>query len=76
MTRQVLAEFITVFKEDVDLELNVAKTVILPGKGCTEESVFLLARIHLYVFCRKYQATRLQYINSHIMLNNRCVLQQ
>ncbi len=25
---------------------------------------------------RFYQATRLQYINSHIMLSNRCVLQQ
>ncbi len=31
MTLQVLTEFKTVFKEDVDLELNVAKTVILPG---------------------------------------------
>ena len=29
-----------------------------------------------YQLLRFCQATRLQYINSHIMLNNRCVLQQ
>ncbi len=29
-----------------------------------------------YQFLRFCQATRLQYINSHNMLNNRCVLQQ
>ena len=31
--------------------------------------------IHFQLF-RFFQATRLQYINSHIMLSNRCALQQ
>jgi hypothetical protein len=32
---QVLVELEAVFKEGADLELNVAKTVILPAKGVT-----------------------------------------
>ena len=40
MTLQVLAELKVVFKDDVDLELNVAKAVILPVKGVTQQPVF------------------------------------
>jgi hypothetical protein len=136
---QVLAELKAVFKEDAGLELNVAKTAILPAKGCMQQAAFdvahsiiaaiptlthLRAEIALDSFCpegfvgigvpigtdtfvrnfvaktcrniiddvekldaiqdgfihyqllRFCQATRLQFINSHIMLNNLCVLQQ
>jgi hypothetical protein len=136
---QVLAELKAVFKEDAGLELNVAKTAILPVHGVTQQAAFdvahsiiaasptlthLRAEIALDSFCpegfvgigvpigtdtfvrnfvantcrniigdvekldaiqdriihfqllRFGQATRLQYIHSHIMLNNRCVLQQ
>ncbi len=139
MALQVLAELKAVFKEDAGLELNVAKTAILPAKGVTQQAAFdvalsiiaanpaltlIRAEIALDSFCpegfvgigvpigtdtfvrnfvaktyrniiddvekldaiqdgfihyqlfRFCQATRLQYINSHIMLNNRCVLQQ
>ncbi len=37
---QVLDEVKAVFKEDTGLLLDVAKTVILPVKGCTEQDVF------------------------------------
>jgi hypothetical protein len=136
---QVLSELKTVFKEDAGLELNVAKTAILPAKGFTQQAAFdvahriiaarsawthLRAEIALDSFCpegfvgigvpigtdtfvrifvaktcrniidevetldaiqdgfvhyqliRFCQATRLQFISSHIMLNNRFFLQQ
>ena len=135
---QVLAELKRVLKEDAGLELNIAKTSILP-KNTTQQAVFDVAHsiiaaspaliqlsgdISRESFCpegfigigvpigtdafvrsfvaktcrdiiedvekldaiqdgfihfqllRFCQATRLQYINSHIMLPNRCVLQQ
>ena len=135
---QVLAELKRVLKEDAGLELNIAKTSILP-KNTTQQTVFDVAHsiiaaspaliqlsgdISRESFCpegfigigvpigtdafvrsfvaktcrdiiedvekldaiqdgfihfqllRFCQATRLQYINSHIMLPNRCVLQQ
>ncbi len=134
-----MAELKAVFKEDAGLELNVAKTAILPAHGVTQQAAFdvahsiiaasptlthLRAEIALDSFCpegfvdigvpigtdtfvrnfvaktcrniiddlekldaiqdgfihfqllRFCQATRLQYINLHSMLNNRCVLQQ
>jgi hypothetical protein len=37
---QVLAELKAVFKEDAGLQLNVAKTAILPAKGCTQQAAF------------------------------------
>ena len=40
---QVLAELKAVFKEDAGLELNVAKTVILPAKGVTQQAAFDVA---------------------------------
>ena len=40
VTLQVLTEFKVVFKEDDDLELNVTKTVILPGKDVSPQVVF------------------------------------
>ncbi len=40
MTLQVLTEVKVVFKEDSVLELNVVKTVILPVRGVTQQSVF------------------------------------
>ncbi len=139
MALQVLAELKAVSNEDAGLELNVAKTAILPAKGVTQQAAFdvvhsiiaaspalthLRAQIALDSFCpegfagigvpigtdtfvrnfvakpcrniiddvekldaiqdgiihyqllRFRQATPLQYINAHIMLSNRCVLQQ
>ena len=133
-----MAELKAVFKADAGLELNVAKTSILP-KGVTAQAAFDMAQTIMQAtasmahlrndflvdsFCpegfigigvpigtdafvqsfvgskcrdiiddvekleaiqdgfihfqliRFCQATRLQYINSHIMLGNRCVLQQ
>jgi len=133
-----LAELKAVFKADAGLELNVAKTSILP-KGVTAQAAFDMAQTIMQAtaslahlrndflvdsFCpegfigigvpigtdafvqsfvakkcrdiiddvekldaiqdgfihfqliRFCQATRLQYLNSHIMLGNRCVLQQ
>ena len=135
---QVLAELKRVLKEDAGLELNVAKTSILP-KDTTQQAVFDVAHsfiaaspaltqlsgdISLDSFCpegfigigvpigtdafvrsfvaktcrdiiedvekldtiqdgfihfqllRFCQTTRFQYINSHIMIPNHCVLQQ
>ena len=43
MALQVLAELKAVFKEDAGLELNVAKTVILPAKGVTQQAAFDVA---------------------------------
>jgi hypothetical protein len=37
---QVLAELKAVFKEDAGLELNVAKTAILPVHGVTQQAAF------------------------------------
>jgi hypothetical protein len=37
---QVLAELKAVFKEDAGLELNVAKTAILPAKGVPQQAAF------------------------------------
>ena len=102
MALQVLVDLKAVFKEDADLELNVAKTTILPAKLVTigvpigtdtfvRNFVTKTCRnniddvekldsiqdgfIHYQLF-RFCQTTRLQYVNSHIMLNSRCVLQQ
>ena len=135
---QVLAELKDVFKADAGLELNVAKTSILP-KGVTAQAAFDMAQTIMQAtaslahlrndflvdsFCpegfigigvpigtdafvqsfvakkcrdiiddvekldaiqdgfihfqalRFCQDTRIQFLNSHIMLNNRCVLQQ
>ena len=40
-----MADLKAVFKEDVGLELNVAKTAILPVHGVTLEAVFDVAHI-------------------------------
>jgi hypothetical protein len=40
ITLKVLVEIKSVFKEDTDLELNVSKTSILPGRGVTEQVTF------------------------------------
>jgi hypothetical protein len=40
---QVLAELKAVFKEHAGLELNVAKTAILPAKGFTQQAAFDVA---------------------------------
>ena len=41
---QVLAELKAVFKADAGLELNVAKTYILPAKGITQQVAFDVAQ--------------------------------
>ncbi len=43
MALQVLAELKAVFKEDAALELNVAKTAILPLHGVTQQAAFDVA---------------------------------
>ncbi len=138
MAFQVLVELKRVLKTDVDLELNIHKTSVLP-KGVSQQSVFdveqnnfqatptlthLSGDVALGSFCpegfvgigvpmgtdafeqnfvtktcrtiiydvekldsiqdgfihyhllRFCQVTRLHYISSHILLGNRCVLQQ
>jgi hypothetical protein len=40
---QVLAELEAVFKENAGLELNVAKTAILPANGVTQQAAFDVA---------------------------------
>jgi hypothetical protein len=56
----------------IDTDILVRNFV---AKTCRDiiDDVEKLEHYQLLMFC---QTTRLQYINSHIMLNNRCVLQQ